>query len=85
MMLHINDCCNEVRQYVHMPMNILPARIEILWWVTMRKREQNANYDKITIVVIPTIVLIVFITSSIIFANQFLMLNYNKMRPMKLI
>lgn len=27
--------------------------------VTMRNREQNVNYDKITIVVIPTIVLIV--------------------------
>jgi len=59
MILNINDCCNEVRQYVHMLMNILPACMEIYgaFTVTMRKREQNANYDKITIVVIPTIVL----------------------------
>jgi len=61
MMLHINDCYNEVRLYVHMLMNILPAHMEIYgaFMVTMRKREQNANYQKITIVVIPTIVLIV--------------------------
>lgn len=31
MMLHINDCCNEVRQYVHMLMNILPAWYVNLW------------------------------------------------------
>jgi len=61
MMLHINDCCSEVWQYVHMLMNILPACMEIYGasMVTMRKREQNANYDKINIVVIPTTVLIV--------------------------
>jgi len=61
MMLHISDCCNEIRQYVHMLMNILPARMEVYgaFTVTMRKREQNVNYDKITIVVIPTVVLIV--------------------------
>lgn len=59
MMLHINDCYNEVRQYVHMLINILPAHMEIYgaFMVTMKKREQNANYHKITIVVIPTIVL----------------------------
>jgi hypothetical protein len=46
-----------------MLMNILPALTEIFgaFMVTMRKREQNANYDKITIVVIPTIVLIVLL------------------------
>jgi hypothetical protein len=42
-------------------MNILPALTEIFgaFTVTMRKREQNAMCDKITIAVIPTIVLIV--------------------------
>lgn len=44
-----------------MLINILPAPADIFeaFTVTMRKREQNGKYDKITIVVIPTVVLIV--------------------------
>jgi ABC-type transport system involved in Fe-S cluster assembly fused permease/ATPase subunit len=50
---------NEVTQYVHMLMNILPASMEIFVAVMVTIRQQNANHDKITIVVIPTTVLVV--------------------------